>query len=302
MIMVSFRHKHDSVRFWETSWFGLKWLLGPSPSCGSWCSSLQVRSRSVQVGIPDFQSKCVPVCLFRKTWTPAANWCLYGKSLNCIYCIYWGPISTLQQLIQQIREVGLYCMLAKTSIKHKSTDWKWQWQLQSCYSMFHNTNTTYSKNLIARVSDLEFRPDWRLHCTFLCRRSFFNLMAFMCHKVREQSWSCFKKTNVDCWLEKVNKRQSLNVKVACSADPPQPPPYRVCRSITTSPDLLLKSFVTSATDAVVLFGKTVSTLKKANTCISQNVKLVLVHRAWTFSGHVSNLYPRLLSIPPFIQM
>ena len=38
--------------------------------------------RLFRAGIPDFQSKCVPVFLLRETWTPAANWCLFDEFLN----------------------------------------------------------------------------------------------------------------------------------------------------------------------------------------------------------------------------
>ncbi len=41
-------------------------------------------------------------------------------------------------------------MPTKMSVKHKSTNWQWKWQLQSHYSRFHNTNTTYSKNLMKK--------------------------------------------------------------------------------------------------------------------------------------------------------
>ncbi len=47
-------------------------------------------------------------------------------------------------------------MLTKMPIKHKSADWQWKRQLQSCYSTFLNTNTTYSKNLMKRWCCLLF--------------------------------------------------------------------------------------------------------------------------------------------------
>ncbi len=50
--------------------------------------------------------------------------------------------------LKETRGAGEYCMLTTSSVKHKPTDWKWQ--LQSCYSTFHNTNTTYSKKLMKR--------------------------------------------------------------------------------------------------------------------------------------------------------
>lgn len=44
------------------------------------CSPLQVGSKKFRVFIPDLRSKWVPLHLLGKTWTLAANWCLYGKS------------------------------------------------------------------------------------------------------------------------------------------------------------------------------------------------------------------------------
>lgn len=73
--------------------------------------------------------------------------------------------------------MGVVCMLANTSIKHKST--KEKWHLQSCCSTFNNNEKCFSSRTLARWTLLEFEElqlelnEWLFCCTFLCWGLFF---------------------------------------------------------------------------------------------------------------------------------
>ncbi len=69
------------------------------------------------------------------------------KTLNC-KSIYWGPIATLQQWFNRLAHLKRDKRVPHAHKDVKSTDWQWKWQLQSCYSTFHNP--THSKHLMKR--------------------------------------------------------------------------------------------------------------------------------------------------------